>query len=212
MDEDVGVVSCEAEIRCLSCVLSLVSTRHGPVAIQNCPPVLFNAYMDWCRSMGRPVPVVATIFDVDLLRRLIRDASLVCVGSVDPFAVIEYLTRRLKKFAPQAWLLNLPQFRLCLESGYVPPENLCVVLQELLDNWSDVKICVSNDILLMKKNVNVVDLDSLLCSDRLGLLRLALLHVLCCVFDQLARGYLNRMLQITLAGVLLIFAFSIGAC
>ena len=96
VDEDVGVVSCEAEIRCLSCVLSLVSTRHGPVAIQNCPPVLFNAYMDWCRSMGRPVPVVATIFGVDLLRRLVRDASLVCVGSVDFFAVIEYLRHRLK--------------------------------------------------------------------------------------------------------------------
>ena len=182
VDEDVGSVSCEAEIRCLSCVLSLVSTRHGPIAIQNCPPVLFNAYMDWCRSMGRPVPVVATIFDIDLLRRLVRDASLVCVGSVDPFAVIEYLTQRLKKFAPQAWLLNLPQFRLCLESGVVPPENLCVVLQELLDIWSDVKICVSNDILLMKKNVNVVDLDSLLCSDRLGLPRLALLHVLLLCF------------------------------
>ena len=88
----------------------------------------------------------------------------------------------MKKFAPQAWLLNLPQFRLCLESGVVPPENLCVVLQKLLDNWSDVKICVSNDILLIKKNVNVVDLDSLLCSDRLGLPRVALLHVLLLCF------------------------------
>ena len=83
MDEDVGVVSCESEIRCLSYVLSLVSTRRGPIAIQNCP-VLFNAYMDWCRSIGRPVPVVAAIFDTDLLRRLVCDADLVCVGSVDP--------------------------------------------------------------------------------------------------------------------------------
>ena len=91
MDEDVGVASCESEIRCLSSVLSLASTRRGPIAIQNCPPVLFNAYVDWCRSVGRPVPVVAAIFDSDLLRRLVRDASSVCAGSVDPFAAIEYL-------------------------------------------------------------------------------------------------------------------------
>ena len=182
VEEDVGVVSCESEIRCLSYVLSLVSTRRGPIAIQTCHPVLFNAYVDWCRSMGRPVPVVAAIFDFDLLRRLVRDASLVCVGPVDPFAAIEYLVQRLKKFCSQAWLLNLPQFRLCLESGVVPPEALCDVLQELLDNWSDVKICLSNDVLLMRKNINVVDLDSLLCSDRFGLPRLALLHVLVLCF------------------------------
>ena len=177
VDEDVGFASCESEIRCLTCVLSLVSTRRWPIAIQNCPPVLFNAYMDWCRSMGRPVPVVATIFDFDLLRRLVRDASFVCVGSVDPFAVIEYLAQRLKKFSSQAWLLNLPQFRLCLGSGVVPPESLSDVLHELLDHWSDIKICLSNDVLLMRKNIKVVDLDSLLCSDRLSLPRLALLHV-----------------------------------
>ena len=132
--------------------------------------------------MGRPVPVVAAIFDFDLLRRLVCDATLVCVGSTDPFAVIEYLAQRLKKFCHQAWLLNLPQFRFCLESGVFPSENLCDVLQGLLDIWSDVKICLSNDVLLMRKNINVVDLDSLLCSDRLGLPRLALLHVLLLCF------------------------------
>ena len=57
----------------------------------------------------------------------------------------------MKKFCSQAWLLNLPQIRLCLESGVVPPEALCDVLQELLDHWSDVKICLSNDVLLMRK-------------------------------------------------------------
>ena len=24
-------------------------------AVENCPPVLFNAYVDWCCSVGRPV-------------------------------------------------------------------------------------------------------------------------------------------------------------
>ena len=182
VEEDVRVVSSVSEIRCLSYVLSLVSTRRGPIAIQNCHPVLFNAYVDWCRSMDRHVPVVAAIFDFDLLRRLVRDASLVCVGSVDPFAAIEYLVQRLKKFCSQAWLLNLKQFRLCLESRVVPPEALCDVLQELLDHWSDVKICLSNDVLFMRKNINIVDLDSLLCSDRLGLPRLSLLHVLLLCF------------------------------
>ena len=163
--------------------LALVSTRRVLVAIQNCPPVLFNAYVeDWCRSVGRPVPVVAAIFDSDLLRRLVREAIKVCVVSVDLFATIEYLAQRLKKFCHQTWLLNLPQFRLCLETGVVPSESLCDVLQELVDNWSDVKICLSNDVLLMRKNINVVDLDSFLCSDRLGLPRLAFSHVLLLCF------------------------------
>ena len=50
-------------------------------------------------------------------------------------------------------------------------------MEELLENWSDVKNCLANDVLLMKKSINVVDRDSLLCSDRLELPRLALLHV-----------------------------------
>ena len=177
-DEDHGAVSCESEMQCVSRVLSLVSTSRGPASIVGCPLVLFNAYVDWCRSVGRPVPLVALPFGPDLLRRLINESSFVCVGAVDPFAAVEYLVHRLKRVQHQAWLLNLPQLRLCLESGVVPFESLRGVLQELLDNWADVKICLSNNVLLMKKPVNEVDLDSLLCSDRLGLPRLALLHVI----------------------------------
>ena len=65
VDEDHGVTPCDAEMQCLSRVLSLVSTDKGPVAIQGCPPILFNAYTDWCRVVGRPVPLVAVVFDDD---------------------------------------------------------------------------------------------------------------------------------------------------
>ena len=51
VDEDQAAVSCEVEIQCLARSLSLVSTRRGPVAVENCPPVLFNSYVDWCRSV-----------------------------------------------------------------------------------------------------------------------------------------------------------------
>ena len=182
VEEDYGTVSIEAYIRCLSRVLSLVSTRRGPVAIEDCPPVLFNAYVDWCRLVRRPVPLVSMTFSFELLRRLVNDASFSCVGSVDPFATIEYLVQRLKRVRQQAWLLELPQLRLCLESGDVPVSVFCEVLQELLDHWADVKLCLSNDVFVMKKSANVVDLDSLLCSDRLGLPRLALLHVVLLCF------------------------------
>ena len=122
------------------------------------------------------------------------------VGSVDPFSTVDYLTQRLRRFRHQSWLMQLPRFRLCLESGVVPFDSLCDVLQELIDNWVDIKLCLSNDVLLMKKNVNVVDLDFLLCSDRLGLPRLALLHVvLLCfhancgnLFDSAIRDYACR--------------------
>ena len=97
-------------------------------------------------------------------------------------AVIEYLAQRLKRVRHRAWLLNLPWFRLCLEDGAVPFAILCDVLEELLESWSDVKICLANDVLLMKKSFDMVDLDSLLCSDRLGLPRLALLHVVLLCF------------------------------
>ena len=173
VDVELGEASCETETQCLS----LVPTRQGPVSIQGCPIVLFNAYVDWCQAVSRPVPIAAVIFDCDVLRRLMHDASFMCVGLVDPFATVEYLVQRLKRVRHQAWLLNLPRFRMCLESGDIPAASLCDVIQELLHNWSDIKICLSNDVLLMKRNVNVVDLDSLLCSDRLGLPRLALLHI-----------------------------------
>ena len=111
-----------------------------------------------------------------------NDASFSCVGSVDPFSTIEYLVQRLKRVRQQAWLLELPQLRLCLESGDVPVSVFCEALQELLDHWTDVKLCLSNDVFVMKKSANVVDLDSLLCSDRSCLPRLALLHVVLLCF------------------------------
>ena len=170
------------QIECLSRVLSLVSTRRGPAAILDCHPLLFNAYVDWCRSVGRPVPIVAISFTSDLLRRIVSESSLACIGAVDPFATVEYLTQRLKRVRHQAWLLNLPKLRMCLETGIVSFNSLCDVLQELLDNWWDVKFCLSHDVLMMKKVVNVVDLGSLLCSDCLRLPRLASLHVVLLCF------------------------------
>ena len=95
----------------------------------NCPPVLIIGYIDWCQAVGRPVPVVAVSFNPDLLRRLSNESSIVCVGSVDPFSALEYFVQRLKRVRHQVWLLNLPQLRLCLESGVVPFESLCGVLQ-----------------------------------------------------------------------------------
>ena len=71
--------------------------------------VLFNACIDWCRSVGRPVPLVALTFDPDLLRRLINESNFVCVGSMDPFATVEHLVQRLKRVRHPGWLLNLPQ-------------------------------------------------------------------------------------------------------
>ena len=56
VDEDHGATPCEAEMQCLSRVLSLVSTGKGPVVIQGCPSTLFYAYVDWCQVVGRPVP------------------------------------------------------------------------------------------------------------------------------------------------------------
>ena len=99
------------------------------------------------------------------------------VGSVDPFSTVEYFIQRQRRFPHQSWLLQLPRVRLCLETGVVPFDALCDLVLELVENWADIKLCLSNDVLLMKKSVNVVDLDSLLCSERLGLPRLALLHV-----------------------------------
>ena len=119
---------------CLSRVLSLVSTDKGPVVIQGCPPILFNAYADWCQVVGHPVSLVAAVFDADYLRGLIHEASFMGVGSVDPFSTVDYLVQRLRRFRHQNWVLQLPRFQLCLESGVVPFECFCDVLQELIDN------------------------------------------------------------------------------
>ena len=162
VDMDHCEASCEAAIQCLARVLLLVATRRGPVAIQNCPPVLFNAYVEWRRTVDRPIPMAAVVFDSHVLRHMVHEASFMCVGSVDPFATVEYLVQRLKRVRHQAWRLDLPQFRLCLESGEIPFSSLGGVIQKLLDQWADIKICLSNDVWLMKKNINAVDLDSLL--------------------------------------------------
>ena len=62
-----GAASIEAYIRSLSRALSPASTRRCPIAIENCPPILFNSYVDWCRLVGRPVPIVSVSFDAELL-------------------------------------------------------------------------------------------------------------------------------------------------
>ena len=76
--------------------------------------------------------MAAVVFDSDALRHMVHEASFICVGSVDPFATVEYLVQRLKRVRRQAWLLDLPQFRLCLESGEIPFPSLCGVIQEPL--------------------------------------------------------------------------------
>ena len=143
---------------------------------------------------------------------MVHEASFKCVGSVDPLATVEYLVQRLKRVRHQAWLLNLPQFRLCLESGEIPFPSLCGVIQELMDHCADMKICLSNVTLLMKKNINAVDLDSLLCSDRLGLPRLALFHVVLLCFQSNCKCQFESAGQTMLAEISVTFASSIGVC
>ena len=75
----------------------------GPLAVEGFLPFLFKLYVDWCRSVGRPVPIVSVTFDAELLRRLVNEASFVCVDSVNPFATVESLVQRLKRVRHQAW-------------------------------------------------------------------------------------------------------------
>ena len=63
VDEDHGAASCEAVMQCIARVLSLLATDRGPVLIQGCPPILFNACSDCCCAVGRPLPLVAVVFD-----------------------------------------------------------------------------------------------------------------------------------------------------
>ena len=122
------------------------------------------------------------------------------VGSEDWFSTVDYLVQRLRKFRHQNWLSLLPGSRLCLETGVVPFDTLCDVLLELVENCTDTKLCLSNDVLLIKKSVNVVDLDPFLCSDCHRLNCSAFLHVvlLCfranCTkqFDSAIRDYACR--------------------
>ena len=97
-DEDHVAVSCESELQCVSQVLSLVSTSRGPASIMGCSPVFFNAFVDWCRLVENPVPLVALTFDPDLLRRLINRSSFVCVRSVDPLPPWNTLCSALNVF------------------------------------------------------------------------------------------------------------------
>ena len=175
--------------------------------IQGCPHILLNAYSDWCRAVGRPLPIVAVVFDEECLRQLIHETSLMGDGSLDPFSTVDYLVQRLRRFRHQSSLLQLPRFRLCLETGVVPFGALCDVLLEVVETWTDIMLCLSNDVFLMKKNVNAVDLDSLLCSDHLGLPRLELLRVvLLCVrancakqSDSAIRNYACRSFKIVVS-------------
>ena len=82
-----------------------------------------------------------------------------------------------------SWSSKFSRFRLCIETGVVPSSSLCDALQELIDNRAGIKLCLSNDgCALRKKNVKVVDFNSLLCSVRLGQSRVALLHVVTLCF------------------------------
>ena len=48
---------CDAEIRCPSRVLSILTEGHSPVALFGCSSTLFNVFSEWCWSHGRSSPL-----------------------------------------------------------------------------------------------------------------------------------------------------------
>ena len=104
--------------------------------------------------MGRPSPILSVSLEAEFLRQLVNGASF--------GAQWTRLLQRLERVHQQEWLLVLTQLRLCLETGDLPFSALCEVLPELLDHWAIVKLCLYNDVFVMRKSVSVVDLVSLL--------------------------------------------------
>ena len=175
---------CDAEIKCLSRVLALLSPKHVPVTLQGCSVTLFNAFSVWCQSEGSPEQLFVTVYTPEVLKGHVRDAGLVRASSLDPFAVLEYSMLRLVKAIHQAWLMGLPQFRRCIRQREVPFASMCAVLEELVQHWADVKLFPEEiNVASVPKSRAPLDMSRVVVADSPVLPGLSLLHVLVACFQ-----------------------------
>ena len=95
--EPYGTGICDAEIRCLSRVLSILAEGQSPVALFGCSSTLFNVFSEWCRSHGRSSPLSLLEYSTSAFKDHVREAGMVGAHCLDPFAVLEFLLLRLDK-------------------------------------------------------------------------------------------------------------------
>ena len=175
---------CDAEIKCLSRVLALLSPKHVPVTLQGCSVTLFNAFSVSCQSEGSQEQLFVTEYTPEVFKAHVHDAGLVGASSLDPFAVLEYLMLRLVKAIHQAWLMGLPQFCRCIRQREVPFASLCAVLEELVQHWADVKLFPEESIVAsVPKGRAPLNMSRVVVTDSLVLPRLSLMHVLVACFQ-----------------------------
>ena len=175
---------CDAEIRCLSRVLSILTEGQAPVALLGCSSTLFNVFSEWCRSHGRSSPPSLLEYSSSVFKDHVRDAGMVGAHCLDPFAVLEFLLLRLDKAVHQPWLLGLVEFRQCVRRRDIPFASLGVLLEELVAHWEDVKLFFKESgSTLTLRGRTPVNLGQVIVSDTYILPRLSLLHVLVSCFQ-----------------------------
>ena len=175
---------CDAEIRCLSRVLSILAEGQSPVALLGCSSTLFNVFSEWCRSHGRSVPLSLLEYSSSVFKDHVREAGIVGAHCLDPFAVLEFLLLRFDKAIHQPWLLGLVEFRQCVQRREIPFTASGAVLEELVEHWEDVRLFFKESgSTPTPRGKTPVDLGQVIVSDTYILPRLSLLHVLVFCFQ-----------------------------
>ena len=123
---------CDAEIKCLSCVLAILPAGQSPVVVLGCSSILFNAFSIWRKTECRPMHLPVLEYTSDVFKEHICEAWQVGTNLLDPFTILDYLLLRLVGAVQQARLMALPEFHGCLRQRQVPFASVCTVISELV--------------------------------------------------------------------------------
>ena len=182
--EPYGAGICDAEIRCLSRVLSVFADTQSPGALLDCFSTLLNVISEWWRLHERHVPLSFLEYSSSVFEDHMQEAGMVGAHSLDPFAVLDFLVMSFSKAVHQPWLLGLVEFRQCVQRRDIPLTALGAVLEELGNHWEDVTLFFKEIGTTPTPGGNTpVDLGQVIVSYTYVLPRLSLLPVLVSCFQ-----------------------------
>ena len=126
---------CLPELTVLGRVLSCVGDSATVVSLSGGSDSLVEVYEDYLGS-GRVQGIIDyPVFDLAALKRCVQRSSSVVFGTLDPFAMTEFLIVRLKGSEHRDWMVSRPALRRAIETGHLEMPSLLDVVANLAGVW-----------------------------------------------------------------------------
>ena len=116
-------------------VVAAVGGSASLVAVSGGSHVLADTYDDYMGSGYTHKLVEYPIFDLRLLKRCLQKVSSSVFGSLDPFAVMEFIVTRLKGAEHRDWMMSRSSLRRAIVTGELSMPSLIEVVSNIVIVW-----------------------------------------------------------------------------